>query len=390
VTGTLYRHIADYASDRERKIEMSDDHRTTGKMKNRILYLTRNIIPYSKDLQPLAQSVVGCILMQQLDYWFEHYSDGFYKFAEPSPGHPQYKTGESWCEELGLSIIEFRTAFDKIGIRYKSKSQFEQTEDKFQGKYYCSYFDRRENLTYYRRNHSLLDDALDMLIAANNTSTPSGGNQKDGNPSARSSVTQRIQRDFTVNRESSFPVNEESSFPFYRTEITYRKKQQQQITVSGNTTNVVQSVGAICCSSQQELIFPKSLMDEERNEIANILLTCPDASRQQVLDEIEGAICGNTIQIGVIPLCRGLVRAVKAGTFTSNLGVTVSAKRHAAARYAKLLSKPPTPTVTTDSLAASQAGAAILARAAEKARKKREIPDSSKTNSGWKPPPSGG
>ena len=125
-------------------------------MKNRILHLTRNTIPYVKELHSIAGGVLGCLVMQQLDYWFEGHPEGFYKFLEPSD-HPAYKDGDSWTEELGMSRHEFRTAFDKIGIRYKSKSDFDKAVDKFQGLFYCSYVDRRSNLTYYFRNHDLLD-----------------------------------------------------------------------------------------------------------------------------------------------------------------------------------------------------------------------------------------
>jgi hypothetical protein len=140
---------------------MEDD-----KMRNRLLYLTRNTIPYIRELQPLAHSVDGCLLMQQLDHSFDRYPDGFCKFLEPSK-HPLHQSIGNWCRDLAISAEEFCTAFDKIGVRYKSKSQFDQAEDKFQGKYYCSYYDRKTHLTYYLRNHPLLDEALDALIAAN-------------------------------------------------------------------------------------------------------------------------------------------------------------------------------------------------------------------------------
>lgn len=120
-------------------------------MQNRILHLTRNIIPYIRELQPLAGSTSGCILMQQLDFWFHRHPNGFWKFLEPS-AHQKYKQGDSWTEELGISCAEFRTAFDRIGTRHKSKSEFDLATDKFAGKFYCSYLDRRENLTFYFRN----------------------------------------------------------------------------------------------------------------------------------------------------------------------------------------------------------------------------------------------
>lgn len=135
-------------------------------MRNRILSITRNVIPYVKELHPLTGSVIGCLVMQQLDYWFSSQPEGFYKFLEPAE-HPAYKAGDSWVEELGMSADEFRYAFDRISIRYKSRTEFEKaskTGDIFKGKFYCSYIDRRANLTYYYRNHDVVDAALDQLI----------------------------------------------------------------------------------------------------------------------------------------------------------------------------------------------------------------------------------
>ena len=71
-------------------------------MKNRILHLTRNTIPYVKELHAIAGGVLGCLVMQQLDYWFENHPEGFYKFLLPSD-HPAYKAADSWTEELGMS-----------------------------------------------------------------------------------------------------------------------------------------------------------------------------------------------------------------------------------------------------------------------------------------------
>lgn len=380
-------------------------------MRNRILYLTRNTIPYVKELQPLAYSVAGCILMQQLDYWFERYQDGFYKFMEPSE-HPRYRAGESWCEELGMSADEFRTAFDKIGTRHKSKSQFEQAEDKFQGKFYCSYLDRRTNLTYYFRNHSHLDKALDALIFANNDApAPAGGGQQGGDCPTLLPASGRTQRAFTVkqptqvtvNRESRFTVTDEHQDTGNRhgpdtgnqaaqvtqmgvpelqetgnvhvenTETTGSEITQRPLQPRTTACNRVADAG---CGGEG-LVFPKNLLDEERTEIANIISqACPESVRQRILDEIEGAIRGNTIQKGPVPFCRALVRAVQMGTFTPNLGVAVLARRHADARYTERLAQAPVQVAadvvrTEAELAASQAGAAMLERARD-ARKARD------------------
>lgn len=125
----------------------------------------------------MAGSMEGCILMQQLDYWFALKPDGFYKFLEPVqpkgkdeqgnpiPGHRLYTPGDSWCEELNCSPHEFRRMFDAIGVRWNSKSEFMNATDPFCGRGYCSYVDRKENLTHYFRNHARVDTFLDKFVA---------------------------------------------------------------------------------------------------------------------------------------------------------------------------------------------------------------------------------
>ena len=56
-------------------------------MKNKVLSIFHVSIPYVKELRAITGSMEGCILMQQLDYWFALKPDGFYKFLEPV--HPQ-------------------------------------------------------------------------------------------------------------------------------------------------------------------------------------------------------------------------------------------------------------------------------------------------------------
>lgn len=124
----------------------------------------------------MAGSMEGCILMQQLDYWFALKPNGFYKFLEPVhtkgkdaqgnlvPGHRLYSPGDSWTEELNCSPHEFRRMFDAIGVRWNSKSEFMKAPDPFCGRGYCSYVDRKENLTHYFRNHALVDAFLDQFV----------------------------------------------------------------------------------------------------------------------------------------------------------------------------------------------------------------------------------
>ena len=110
---------------------------------------------------PRIKSYTGCekatVITGRLEFWFSKYQSGFYKFLEPC-GHGLYRVGDSWSEELGFSRKVFNRAFDLIGIRYKSKSEFKSAEDKFQGKLYASYHDRKTNRTYFVRNHALAQE----------------------------------------------------------------------------------------------------------------------------------------------------------------------------------------------------------------------------------------
>ena len=288
-------------------------------MNNRILSITRNTIPYVKELQPICgHSIAACILMQQLDYWFDRYPEGFYKFMEPSD-HQLCKEGQSWCEELGMTAEEFRTAFDKIGFRHRSKTQFEESADKFQKKFYCSYLDRRSNATYYFRNDKALDKALDKLISSENK-------QKRNDEDASFTVNQ--ESPVTVNRESPVTVNQESRFreignPDLLNISTEPTTDKQQQPTPEPKLDLFSNIESCCCKN---LIFPK-LHFSEKTQIENLLKTVPEKNQQEILDELAGAIKTNSIKKGAIPFCRSLVTAVSKNTFTPSLGISILAIR---------------------------------------------------------------
>lgn len=145
-------------------------------MRNHLLALTRRTIPYSPELRSITGSVTASILMQQLDYWFSKMPDGFYKFLSPC-NNEAYKPGDSWEEELAFSADEFRTAFDRIGVRHISKKAYKAAESSssvflqalkdgtFEEKFYASYHDKIKGLTFYFRNHPFTDAALDALTS---------------------------------------------------------------------------------------------------------------------------------------------------------------------------------------------------------------------------------
>jgi hypothetical protein len=144
---------------------------------NKFLALTRTVIPYVKELKQLdgIKTISTCILMQQLEYWFDKMQGrSFYKFLSPCNSNVLYREQESWTEELGISEDEFRTCFDQIGTRYKSKALFDEVkDDPFKGKFYASYYDRIKGLTYYLRNNHVVDSVLDNLINGKDNA-PSG------------------------------------------------------------------------------------------------------------------------------------------------------------------------------------------------------------------------
>ncbi|MBK5275617.1 MAG: hypothetical protein JJE30_11265 [Desulfuromonadales bacterium] len=136
-------------------------------MKNHTLAELNKSIPYLPALRPYVGSIAASILMQQLDFWFSIKNGApFYKFLAAQKGeksHPAYRPGDSWCEELSISPDEFRTAFDRIGYRYKSFTEYKRagkTGNPFQGLFYASFHDKIKGLTWYLRNHDLVDALL--------------------------------------------------------------------------------------------------------------------------------------------------------------------------------------------------------------------------------------
>ncbi|NTB05940.1 hypothetical protein [Agrobacterium tumefaciens] len=345
-------------------------------MRNRILSLTRSTIPYVKEIMPLAGSVTGCILMQQLDYWFERYPEGFYKFQDAAPGHPMYREGESWTEELGFTLSEFRGAFDRIGVRHKSKSDWQASADQFDGKFYCCYTDRRAGLTFYYRNHAKVDAALDTLVSTQaRPVTPQpgpAGAQNTVKPALKPPVLPQKNEKNTGNQKTVSPVNEKTSFPanplsssaanaessspgmevfsspevgkdqalevgkvhaaYTETTLCPENNQKLQPQMGAQVSDDLedQRGGGIRLEGLETLIYPKGL-PIETEALVKLMVECPPAHRQAILDEAEGARLQNTLRVGIVPFARGLLKAVAEGRFTPSAGVSVAASRAAAA-----------------------------------------------------------
>jgi hypothetical protein len=119
-------------------------------------------IKYYPEFKRVFGSDKAAIIFERLEYWSQKYEAGFWKFFEPCK-HPLYRQGDSWEEEIGFSRKVFTKVFPLIGIHYKSKSEFLQQSDPFQGKLYVSYYDRKTNRTYFLRNHQFVKDFLQNL-----------------------------------------------------------------------------------------------------------------------------------------------------------------------------------------------------------------------------------
>lgn len=114
------------------------------------------VIHYYPELREYVGSINAVLIASHLEDCFKEKGKKFCKFLEPC-GHGYYKEGESWIEVLHMTGTEFRTAFKHIGVVYKSKREYNCSQDKFQGKMYLSYYDRISKLTYYMRNDELVE-----------------------------------------------------------------------------------------------------------------------------------------------------------------------------------------------------------------------------------------
>lgn len=349
-------------------------------MRNRILAITRGSIPYVPELRPLTGSVTATILMQQLDYWFERHPDGFYKFQDASPDNPAYRPGDSWSEELNFSVAELRNAFDQIGHRHKSKTEWNESTDPFNGKFYCCYTDRRTRLTFYFRNHAKVDAALDALVASQTQSSPPTSNgfrppvhaKSAGNPAnpaakpaippvsedsafagnAQSAFTGNAQNEAAGTGHNEFPVNgltqssriDNPNSP----EMQNINSAYTENTGLQKTTHIPPQLPGITHDAErtkenrrscgvndnpETLVYPRA-EPAELEILGQLIAGCRPENRQAVLDEVEGARLRGTLRAGIVPFGRALVRAEAEGAFVASQGVAVLAARRQAQAHA--------------------------------------------------------
>jgi hypothetical protein len=224
-------------------------------MKNRSLTTLTGGIIYRKEVRQEIGSVTASVLMQQLDYWFGKYPDGFYKFQSPTPNHPDYKEGDSWEEELAFSQAELRSAFDVIGVRHLSKSAYTKVENPFMGDdgqecFYCCYHDRKTGLTWYFRNHQMVDSLIDRIARINQVVPVKGKSKR-----CQSSVNQ--QSSVTVTQESSVTVNQQSSVTVTQ-ESSVTVNQQSSVTVTQESSVTVNQQSSVTVTQESSVIEIKN------------------------------------------------------------------------------------------------------------------------------------
>lgn len=132
-------------------------------MKNHALARASMAIPYHAQFTKYTKNPIATLLMQQLEYWFSKYSNGFYKII--GKGNKNEKDSEdSWCTELQISYFKFNRAFQSIGKIYKSKTEYDNSPDKFQGKPYLLYHDKKNERPVFLRNHEIADDLINKIF----------------------------------------------------------------------------------------------------------------------------------------------------------------------------------------------------------------------------------
>jgi hypothetical protein len=130
----------------------------------------KRVLRYIPEWRAIAGTISATVVMCQLEYWFDLQPEGIYKFLE-SCGHNLHRDGDSWAKELAFSADEFRTAFAAIGKHYKKKGLYDEakargeiyTSDDGRQRLYASYYQRREHVTYYSRNHSYADAMIQAV-----------------------------------------------------------------------------------------------------------------------------------------------------------------------------------------------------------------------------------
>lgn len=92
--------------------------------------------------------VVAAILLERVRYWHEKMNGQFFKFSEPCT-HPLYRQGDSWTEELGITLSQFRRARRLIAGKQR------KTGDNSPSQTPVVFWRDRQNRLWYRFNAAI-------------------------------------------------------------------------------------------------------------------------------------------------------------------------------------------------------------------------------------------
>lgn len=164
-----------------------------------ILADEKNAIAYRPKLAMFLGSVTAAILLQQVFYRFSHSNNQpFYKFRDGCE-HKLYKSGDSWCEELGFSPKQFDTALDVIGTKItKGANKAETMAHEFTGDefpdtsipYLVVYWTDSNRITWYWLNRELLGKCLKFIYLVKSTKGDYLEPSKKGNTSIPKSTSE--------------------------------------------------------------------------------------------------------------------------------------------------------------------------------------------------------
>lgn len=118
-------------------------------------------ISYRPELVEIAGSVTSAILLQQITYWASRSSwREFFKFRAPCQ-HDDYRTGDSWTEELAFSAHEFDSALRKIAVKVtKGRSKTAAMENSL-----VVFWTDSSRKTYFLLNRQLLEERLEEVYS---------------------------------------------------------------------------------------------------------------------------------------------------------------------------------------------------------------------------------
>lgn len=120
----------------------------------------KDLVIYRKSLKKITGSVVSAILLSQMMYWHKKSKgEPFYKFRSPC-AHEDYREGDSWTEEIGISSSSFDRALKKIGTKITQGASKIAAYEKDDTTGIVIYWTDASRKTWYTLNMNLLGNLL--------------------------------------------------------------------------------------------------------------------------------------------------------------------------------------------------------------------------------------